>query len=424
MPGLTRVVILSLTLSLLPGCTFISDPASKMKAPRLSADKATLMAAIESLKPTGSSLIRPSNDDDSSIFTEDLNKDGIMETLVFYETPGEAVQIHGMILEKQGDTWVRKLIFDGVGTLLESVDLKDVTGDGKLDIITGYSRGEEKGVVVYSYSSGSLEELQAWPYSKYIIGDLNEDGIQDVTVVYFKRNEFATLTTYQYDDGFKLLDKLELDPYFKNYYNIVAGKVAEDQEGIVLDAAVDSQSAYTNMVIMENNKLKVVIPGDSRTYKDRLIDSEDIDKDGIIEIGLLEPPKGWEYFDPEDIPYFNSYYKWDGKAGLTFVSQQYRDPLDRFKIQFDPEWHGRVTVDTKSVMDKSLKFVMSDTGETVAELSFFSPLEWDRAKNNGWELLGSDANKIIGYRGELQQSTNRADSNKIASPIERKGIDE
>jgi hypothetical protein len=425
MRSLRCFVAATLTLSVLSGCTFISDPVSKMKSPQLSADKATLMAAINSFLPAGSSLIRPTNDEDSTIFTEDLNKDGILETLVFYKTPGEAVLIHGMILEKQGDTWVKKLVFDGDGTVLESVDIRDMTGDGKLEIVTGYSRGEEKGLVVYSYSSGSLVELLSHPYTKYMIDDLNGDGIEDITVVYFKRNEFVNISVYQYNDGFKVLDKLDnIDPYFNNYFNIVAGNISKDKRGIVLDAAVDSQSAYSSIVLMENNKLHVVLPGDARTYKDRRIASEDIDHDGIIEIGLLEAPKGWEYFDPAEIPYFTSYYKWDGKDGLTFTTQLYHDPSDRFNINFSPEWHEKVTVDTKSVLDKNLKFIMSDTGETVAEVSFFSPSEWERVKNDGWDLLARDAAKIIAYRGKLEQSTTMEGSNKIASPIERKGIDE
>lgn len=58
---------------------------------------------------------------------------------------------------------------------------------------------------------------------------------------------------------------------------------------------------------------------------------------------------------------------------------------------------------------------MTDTGETFAEVSFFSPSEWDKAKNEGWELLGRDSDKVIGYRGELEQSTTKEGSNKIAS---------
>ncbi|WP_249899073.1 hypothetical protein [Paenibacillus sp. PK3_47] len=422
---LKRLAAAALSLSVLSGCTFISDPVSRMKVPDLSADKASLMTAINSLIPAGSSLIRPTNNNDSSIFTEDLDNDGTLETLVFYLTSNEAVLIHGMILEKQEDGWVKKLDFDGDGTQLDSVDLRDLTGDGKLNIITGYSRGEEKGMVVYNYSGGELEEVLTEPYTKYLLDDLNEDGIEDLTIVYFKRNEFATITTYQYNDGFKVLDKLEdLDPYFSNYYNIVSGKVAENKEGIVLDSAVDSRSAYTTMVVMENSKLRVVIPGDARTFKDRKIVSEDIDEDGIIEIGLLEPPKGWEYFDPETIPYFNSYYKWDGKDGLTFSTKKYHDPSGRFTIDFSPEWLENITVDTKSVQDKSLKFIMSDTGETVAEVSFFTEEEWSKAKNSGWDLLGRDMDKIIGYRGELEQSTSWGDNDKITAPIERKGLDE
>ncbi|KGE17267.1 hypothetical protein [Paenibacillus wynnii] len=427
--GMRHLLTVLLAMSVLSGCTsFISDPVSRMTMPELSEDKATLMTAINTLKPVGSLLIRPTNDDDSSIFTEDLNDDGVPETIVFYQTPGEAVQIHGMILENQGSTWVKKLVFDGEGTVLESVVLKDLTNDGKLDIVAGFSRGDEglqKGLVVYSYSGSSLGEVLQLSYTKYVIDDLNGDGIEDITAVSLKRNEIATVTTYQYADGFQQLDKLDtLDPYINNYYNIVAGKVAEDKEGIVLDAAVNAHSASSYIVVMENNKLRVVVGGNDRTFRDRRILSQDIDGDGIIEIGILEAPKGWEYFDPNVIPYFTSYYKWDGKTDIIFSMQQYRDPSDRFYIDFPPEWYGKVTLDTKSIQDEYLKFMMSDSGETVAEVSFFSLNEWERVKDKGWELWGKDTDKVIGYRGKLEQTISGEKKAKNAAPMERKGIDE
>lgn len=416
-----RLAASVVALSLLSGCTFIiSDPVSRMKTPRLSEDKATLMTAINSLK-----LIRPTNDDDSSIRTEDLNGDGVSETLVFYETPGETVQIHGLILVKQGDTWIKKLTFDGAGTVLESVEIRDVTGDGIPEIIAGYSRGDEglqKGLVVYSYSGDSLEEKLTLSYTKYVIDDLNGDGMDDITVVSLKRNESSTLTTYQYSGGFKELDRLEnLDPYINNYYNIVVGKVAENKEGIVLDAAVNSHSAYSYMVVMENNRFRVVLSGDDRTFKDSRIPSGDIDGDGIIEIGLMERPSGWENIDADSVPWFYSYYKWDGKEGLNFALQQYRDPLDRYTLEFPPSWHGKVTVDPDSVQDEYLKFILSDTGETVAEISFFSSEEWNRIKDSDWQLWGRDADKIIAYRGKLDQNAGGIKKEAVTASEERKG---
>lgn len=62
---------------------------------------------------------------------------------------------------------------------------------------------------------------------------------------------------------------------------------------------MDFQSAYSLIVLMEHNKLRVVLPGDTRTYKDRLIASEDIDHDGIIEVGLLEAPKDGSISTPQ-----------------------------------------------------------------------------------------------------------------------------
>lgn len=51
---LRRLAAVALSLSILSGCTFISDPVLRMKAPELSADKASLMTAITSHMPHGS----------------------------------------------------------------------------------------------------------------------------------------------------------------------------------------------------------------------------------------------------------------------------------------------------------------------------------------------------------------------------------
>lgn len=423
-------IVLTAALS---GCTYISDPVSQMKMPRLPEDKATLRTAINSMLPPGASLLRPANNDDSSIRTEDLNKDGVLEAIVFYETPDEAVQIHGMILEKQGKEWVKRLVFDGEGTILESVSLRDVTNDGKLDIVVGFSRSEEvlqKALVVWSYPGSALEKVLSLPYTRFTIGDLNGDGVDDITVVSFKRNEYATLSVYQFGgEEFRELDRLStLNPYVNAYYNIAAGKVAEDKEGVVLDASIGSQSAASYVIAMENDRLVQVLPradGDTQqTYKELHINSEDVDDDGIIEIGLLDRPSGWEYFDSKEVPWLYSYYKWDGKDGMTFVEQQYRDPDGRFTLKFPPETKDAVTVDTASVLNQYLRFIVEDTGETLAEISFFSQASWDRVKNDGWQLWATDGEKYIGYRGKLKQNIDGLKNDKGAGPIERKGIDE
>lgn len=416
--------VCALTL-LIGGCNFISDPVSLMKAPQIAEDKETLRTTIISQIPEGATLIRSKEEDDTSMIRYvDLNGDGKRETVVFYETTDQSV-LQGAIFENVSGVWQKTVTFEGDGKILESLKFQDITGDGKVDIIAGFSMGDEEiqnGLIVYSYTSNGLETVVERPYTQFVITDLNGDGQLDLTIVSLKKNETATITTYQYDDGFVELDKLSLDPFVNSYYNIVAGKVAKDIEGIVLDTSVGPTSAYSLIFVMKDNKLEQVL-GQDKTFKDLPIASYDVDNDGIVEIGLLETPKGWEHIVFDEVPWFFSYYQWDGESGLTFVRQQYHDLKNRFYLNFFPsEWHGNITIDIKSNKEKYLKFIMADTGKTVAEIKFFTLQQWEKEQGD-WDLLVRDNERVIGYKSynsELELSKNRRTIESDVAPIERK----
>ncbi|MBP1935941.1 hypothetical protein J2Z20_000802 [Paenibacillus sediminis] len=399
-----RALLGCVILLMISGCELTMDPKSLMKTPELSVDRENIKSVITAQLPEGSTIIRPRDaTNTSSIRITDLNHDGINETVVFYETPDDTVRIHGMILEKKGNTWMKQLTFDGEGIVLESFELKDVTNDGKIDIVAGYSSGDDelqKGLVVYTYNGKTLDKELELPYTKFVLDDLNGDKINDISVISLKRNEYASVTVYQYDSGFKELDKLQLDPYVNEFYNVVSGNVAKNRKGLILDTSVGTHSAYSHVIVMENQKLIDVLPQD-QTFKDYQTYSGDVNGDGILELGLLETPKGWEYVSFDEIPWLFSYYQWDGESGLKFVMQQYRDLKGRFYFNFPKEWYNKVTVDPKSNKDQYLKFVIYDTGETVAEIQFFSLSQWERVKSN-WEMIARDNDKVIGFRSSKE----------------------
>lgn len=422
----------------LGGCSFISDPVSLMKTPDLPADKATLagavIAAINASSSDKGEIIRPRSDSNpNSIRIEDLNNDGIMEAVVFYRTPNEEVQIHGMIMQQQGNSWVKKLDFDGEGKVLESFDLIDITNDGNLDIVAGFSRGEKElqnGLAVYSFSGDSLRKLLPLPYTDFEVTDLNGDGIQELTVVSLQSYELSFISTYQYDreiEAFKELSKLDLGQNVESYYNIVSGKVTKDREGIILDTSIVSTSSTSRMIVMVDGKLIDVLKEDA-AYKELPVESQDIDGDGILDTAILEVPVGWEGRQLEEIPYFSSYYRWDGKTpladtteGLEFVMQRYEDLDNRFFLNFPAEWHDKVTIHPNSDKNRYLNFIMIESGKTVAEVKFFSLPEWEAAKQN-WKLLVKEQDQVIGYKGDFKLSKphDKKSSNDVA-PIERKG---
>lgn len=438
----SQALLSGLLLFILSGCTFIQDPVSLMKRPELPTDKATLNGAIQSalqkIKVDYGSIIRPRSDaDSSSIRIHDLDNDGVLEAVVFYQTPDEEIKIHGMIMQQQGDTWVKKLDFDGEGTILESFDFVDFSNDGSVDIVAGFSRGEENLqnlLTVYSFSGDTLEKVPALPYTHFNIGDMNGDKITDITVVYLQQKELSYISTYQYDkfeNAFVEVSKLDLGPNIESYYNVVAGKVAKDKEGILLDASIVSNSSFTKLIIMEDNKFIDVLQDELITYKELPVESEDVNDDGILEFGVLTRPIGWEdRLIIDEIPFFTTYYQWDGevresnpKEGFQFVLQRYYDLKNRFYLDFPPDMYNKITVTPESNKNSYLNFVMSDTGESVAEIKFFSSAQWLKAESD-WETLVKEKNRVIAYRshGDLKLSKkDKKPINNNVAPIERKG---
>nr|WP_237690594.1 hypothetical protein [Paenibacillus caui] len=402
MKGKHRLGILigCLLMLVLSGCDLDFDPKASMKTPQLSLDKESLRSVVNlylAQLPSGGTPIRPNDNGTASLIrVQDFDNDGINEALVFYETPDDPVPIHGVIFENKGKTWVPEAKIDGEGQVLESLQLADLTHDGKIDIIAGYSNGEQqvqKGLSVYSFSGGKLEKiLVELPYSYYAINDLNADEKNDLTVVYFKKNDASNITTYQYDGkSFEQLDKLELDSNINGYYNMVTGKITADgEQGVMLDASLSQagNAAYTLAVTMKEGKL-VQILGQDQTFKDELIASGDVNGDGILEYGLLQKPSGWEGFSPEDIPWFYTYYQCDNNEKPVW--QEY------LGIRIPAELIGKITIDAKSVKNQYLKFIRIDNGQTVLEVKYFTLAQWDRSKQD-WKLLERTSDKVIGYR--------------------------
>ncbi|MGF9696977.1 MULTISPECIES: hypothetical protein [Paenibacillus] len=414
--------------SVLSGCTVISDPKGLMKKPMLSMDKEKLFYVVQKEQPPESALIRPKDMNNTSMIrVEDLDGDGTREAIVFYETPNENVRIHGMLLEEQGDTWVKKLTFDVPGSELQSFKVLDITNDGNPDIILGVSLQEQKALTAYSYKGGALEQvLGGVPYNQYIIDDLqgntldlNGDGKNDFAIVALNNSGFASIALYQYDEGsFKEVDRLQTDYTVKEIYNALGGEIAKDKMGIVLDAELDDRSSFSQIIYVKDNKLVNAFKSPDQTYRDDKILSGDFNNDGIIEFGLKETPKGWEHYVFDSRMWFYTFYQWDGKDGKEFVSFQYRDDANLFHLNLKPEWYGKITIDTKSEKEKYIRFKMIDTDETVGEIKYFTLSQWEQEKGKRWKEITRTNDRVIASRNAQDSNEGLLDN---MSQLNRKG---
>ncbi|MDO3412867.1 VCBS repeat-containing protein [Saccharibacillus sp. CPCC 101409] len=395
----------------LTGCSdtlSLPDPTSLIRPPRLAADKEVLKNAIDVKLPAGATEVRTlGSEDTSTIHDIDLDGDGVNEAVVFYKSPDASV-VKGMILQKQGNTWVNTLTVDGEGPVLDKLEFRDVTGDGHLDIVAGYGLEENapnsfnNSLVIYSYTGTTVSSpIVKVPYAEFGVADFNGDGKEELALINFDANTGTEIKVYQYrENSLQELSSLTLpNKTLTSYYNVAAGKVSEAVNGLVLDMTIGT-SSYTQLVVMKNDMLESVL-GEDAAFKDGLVKSEDVNGDGIIEIGTLRKPYGWSYFEhKEDVPLLTIYSRWDGENGLKQVREQYRDAAGRYVLPpFPAELQGNVTLDTVSIVDKYLKFVRIDTREWLEEVRFFTSAQWQsESENNGWIKLYGTNSLVIAYR--------------------------
>ncbi|MDP5272707.1 hypothetical protein [Chengkuizengella axinellae] len=363
-----KVYILLFMMFILSGCIAFENNESLMKPPK---PVSKINTVIQSFLPSDASIIKATTGNYVNSYSLiDLDEDGLFELVVFYTVQKEA-SVQGMVLKEEDGEWDIVQTFEGDGNALYELDFIDVTNDGILDIIAGFSFSdayEVRGLVMYQYDGYKIKRNFYTSYTYKVIDDVNEDGVKDITIILLDENHISNkVTVFNYVNlEMKLVDSLTLKPNMIEYYNITSGLVSLEQEkGIVLDAVSETQTAYTNILLFDGSNLKSVFNGEQE-INDKLyrLNSEDINHDGIIEIGIPRVPVGYEDTDDRYIPYIDSYYRWDGDKGIQFVSERYINyAYDyRYELPWIPE---NVTIESDldykeiqfiSTADQSLLF--------------------------------------------------------------------
>ncbi|USB34932.1 hypothetical protein [Paenibacillus sp. YPG26] len=377
-----------------------------MKPPQLTSPQQNLRSVIDALTPPDTRLQPRGLNGIQSIQTKDLDGNGKLDAVVFFESTQGDTYTQGMVLEEINDTWVVKSRFEGDGRNLLSLEYRDLNQDGKNEILAGFRTSDlndQNTLAVYAYTGQKVNKLLLAPYSKYVVEDLNGDHLLELTTIAFKRNEYNLVTCYQVQDGQAAeLDTLQLGAGLNNYLNVMSGMVTPNQKGIILDASYLTHSAYSTLIMMRDNKLVNVLDQDDN-LNDLPIRSGDVNDDNILEMGRLKIPSGWEKVILDKPPRFLDYYQWEEKVtsgdlkDMKFIKEQYMDPDGRFVFNFPDDLKGKVTLDQSSVMDQYLKFIKIENQELVAEIKFVPLSQWEKLKPD-WSMLMRDNDQVIAYK--------------------------
>jgi hypothetical protein len=159
----------------------------------------------------------------------------------------------------------------------------------------------------------------------YAIGNLDEDNIPELAIFQERDpnnvEDKGSLEIYKFNgEKYILIDKTSMN-YDNNNYQIVIGKISENQNGLLLNNSVGAHSGLTYGFILEDGKLKNIFNDKKISLISIYASNEikDIDNDGILEFSIYtaDPETADSSADGSDK--MTLWYKWNGKDGGDLV---------------------------------------------------------------------------------------------------------
>lgn len=342
------IVVICMTVFL----TACSANMAKPKAPKLPGAQEEIRQALKGILRNDAKLTNIINGENkNAIQLVDLDNDGKEEVVIFYNIENDPDPLRVLVLKKEEDKWIEKDEIKGVGYGIDRVYYEDITGDGNKEIVIGWQLTDwmNKGIGVYKWDGKNVKEIFVESYEEMTLYDFDGDGKAEIFLVKLDRDEFkSTALLFKYGiNDVKLLSTTELNGGVNGHTNVIAGKVSEDKNGVIIDSGCGAHSGLTELLVYEENTFKNIFKDldTNGILNPNITKSMDYDKDGILEIPILREPMGYEDVALAYIPWITVWNKWDGKDGICPVSEAYYNYNDSYYFKFPAKWDKKVNID-------------------------------------------------------------------------------
>ncbi|MBJ8097996.1 hypothetical protein JDS98_07805 [Bacillus cereus group sp. N11] len=378
---------------ILTGCKMSEAPTSLMGAPANEKWINELKEQIDKDLPVNYRLLTPkSNKDKQMIWSMDFKQDNKKEAIVFYKLPNEDRSVYLAVYEEIGYKWKIKSTHKFDGEDIDIVEVGDFTGNGKRELLIGISVNRESlEHVMYAFSeeNDDMKEIYNRRYTKLFIEDLNRNGLNDISLVTYEKDEKLTVELIE---QFKTISEVTFDPFINSIQRIQMGNISKTLKAIVIDAGIGAHSGITYVAKFDKDHYEVLpIDGKEDLFNEYVVESKDVNEDGIIEFVRTVRPKGWEDKSHGDSPLFERYIQWS-EDGTKPIEERYIDIEKGYFVKIPEELIGKITIPDQQKESNSQKFLDVNTNEIWLEVQIFKRKEWFKIK--GFEAAVKTASHV------------------------------
>lgn len=276
----------------------------------------------------------------------DLDGDGIRECLLYAKGEGDKpLQI--LIFAQQESGYV---LLDTVGCAGSSFDLVEyvqMDGIGGMEIVVGCKISQQvpRSVSVYTLTDGTIHQVLAANYTKFLSCDLDSDGLMELMVLRpgdpVSDNGIAEL--YGIEKGAVVRsNEIKLSCPAEKLKRVITGKLHGGMPAVFAASAVNENAIITDVYTLLDGVFTNISSGE-QTLRNGLMYADDIDEDGEVELPALITMKPQQPAN-DDKQYLIRWYAIGPNGSEADKLHTYHNYTGGWYLELDSQWAERISV--------------------------------------------------------------------------------
>ena len=285
------------------GCSLVGlNSGDLMHPPKTSVDEQNIMELIEKTSGNNYTLKYPENGANrSAIIMNDINGDSKQEALAFYQTSTLSEStIHMLVMYEDKNGWNTAGDFQTQNAGIDRVEFADITGDGVLEIITGYKTytSNTNQLNIFTYNGKEATQLETvFSYTNLVIDKFSSADKAEILTLSLQPDNASNASLLGYNDSIKTVSNISsvaIDPGITSFEYITSGMLDKNTTCAVVDGTFSTDKLCTQIIYYDSANKKLVnglykekATSANPTIRDAKTYCTDIDKNQTSEIPIL-----------------------------------------------------------------------------------------------------------------------------------------
>lgn len=354
--------------SLLTGCS-MRTVDELYRLPKRSETDNKLQSAISEAMKNLDYASPIAGENQQTVQMADLDGDGDVEYIVFArDNENKAMRI--LVFVREQETFSLHWAIESHGSSFEQVEYVDIDHQPGMEMLVGRQVSDQvvRSLSVYSFDSGTPEQLMTANYMKYLTCDLNLDGRTEIMLIQPGQTDAdrGVAVLYEYGEGgMQRTREVEMSASADSVKRIMASRLQGGEPGIYVASSSDESSVITDVFAMRNGRFtNITFSNESgtsvQTLRNYYVYADDIDSDGVLELPDLITMHPIQNSTSAEQQYLIRWYAMDIAGAESTKRHSFHNYVGGWYLELGDDWAERVSV------------IQSETGGT------FWFYVWDR----------------------------------------------